>query len=219
MNTREHFSQQLRALHAELRSLGQQSIAALRWSLDALNRNDQDLAARIIRQDDAIDQAHTQIEDHALMVIATQSPVASDLRLIIATIHTAGELERVADYAKTIARVVQRNTAAAPIDLPSTINEMATKAIDMIEQALEAFIRQDSSASQQLAASDDQVDALERQTRAELISRLEQTPQQAAQLADLLTVSHSIERIADRATNIAERAVFMVSGDQVELNS
>jgi phosphate transport system protein len=219
MNTREHFSQQLRALHAELRSLGQQSIAALRWSLDALNRNDQDLAARIIRQDDAIDQAHTQIEDHALMVIATQSPVASDLRLIIATIHTAGELERVADYAKTIARVVQRNTTAAPIDLPSTINEMATKAIDMIEQALEAFIRQDSSASQQLAASDDQVDALERQTRAELISRLEQTPQQAAQLADLLTVSHSIERIADRATNIAERAVFMVSGDQVELNS
>jgi phosphate transport system protein len=95
---------------------------------------------------------------------------------------------------------------------------MAERALAMLNQALEAFIRQDSEAARQLGAADDQVDSLQEQVRAELIDRLQRESASVDQLTDLLTVTHNLERIADRTTNIAERVVFMVSGAQVELN-
>jgi phosphate transport system protein len=88
----------------------------------------------------------------------------------------------------------------------------------MLNEALEAFIRQDSNAAQRLGAADDRVDMLQKEVRAELLARLEREPANATRLADLLSVSQSLERIADRTTNIAERVVYMVSGAQVELN-
>ena len=95
---------------------------------------------------------------------------------------------------------------------------MAEHALAMLNQALEAFIREDSEAAQKLGAADDQVDALDKQVRAEIIDGLQREPANVERLTDLLTVTHNLERIADRTTNIAERVIFMVKGDVVELN-
>jgi phosphate transport system protein len=219
MQPREHFTQQLDALHAELRSLGQMVVAAITWSIDALSRQDVAVARRIVADDQDIDRAQYTIEDHAITVIATQQPVAGDLRQLIATIQTAAELERIADYAKSIARIVIRDAGQPALDPPAGMAQMAVQALAMLHEALEAFIRLDGDAAQKLGAADDQVDALQKQVRADLIARLEHEPANAARLAALLSVTQTLERIADRATNIAERAVFMISGAQVELNS
>jgi phosphate transport system protein len=218
MHPREHYTQQLEALHAELRALGQLVVAAIGWSLDALNRQDGTVARRVIDDDRDIDHAQYTLEEHAIAVIATQQPVAGDLRQLIATIETAAELERVADYAKSIAKVVIRGAESPALEPPAGIAQMADRALVMLNQALEAFIRQDGEAAHKLGVADDQVDALERQVRAELIDRLKGEAAAVERLADLLTVAHNLERIADRSTNIAERVVFMVSGAQVELN-
>jgi phosphate transport system protein len=218
MHTREHFSQQLEALHAELRSLGQLVVAAITWSLDALNRQDAVVAQRIVADDRDIDRAQYTLEDHAITVIATQQPVAGDLRQLIATIQTAGELERIADYAKGIAKIIVRGAGRSSLDPPAGMAQMAERALAMLNEVLEAFIQQDGDAARRLGAADDQVDALQKQVRAELIERIEREPANAGRLADLLAVTQTLERIADRATNIAERVVFMVSGAQVELN-
>jgi phosphate transport system protein len=219
MQPREHFTQQLDALHAELRSLGQMVVAAITWSIDALSRQDVAVARRIVADDQDIDRAQYTIEDHAITVIATQQPVAGDLRQLIATIQTAAELERIADYAKSIARIVIRDAGQPALDPPAGMAQMAVQALAMLHEALEAFIRQVGEAAQMLGAADDLVDALQKQVRADLIARLEHEPANAARLAALLSVTQTLERIADRATNIAERAVFMISGAQVELNS
>jgi phosphate transport system protein len=218
MHPREHYRQQLEALHAELRSLGQLAVAAITWSLDAFSRQDVAVAQRVVADDRDIDRAQHTLEEHTIGVIATQQPVAGDLRQLIATIQIASELERIADYAKSIAKIVIRDVDRPPLEPPSGIEQMADKALAMLNEALEAFIHQDGEVARRLGAADDQVDALQREVRTELLDRLQREPANAVSLADLLAVTHSLERIADRTTNIAERVVFMVSGTQVELN-
>lgn len=218
MPTRDHYTQQLEALHAELRALGQLVVAAITWSLDALNRQDSTVAQRVIEGDRDIDHAQYTLEDHTISVIATQQPVAGDLRRLIATIEVASELERIADYAKSIAKIVIRTAEHPALEPPAGIAEMAERALTMLNEGLEAFIHQDIEAAQRLGAADDQVDTLQKHVRADLIELLQRGPANATWLADLLSVAHTLERIADRTTNIAERIVFMVSGAQVELN-
>src|SRR5262249_31989535 len=160
-------TQQLGALHAELRALGQLVVAAIGWSLDALNRQDATVAQRIVDGDPDIDRAQYTLEEHTIAVIATQQPVASDLRQLIATLETAGELERIADYAKSIAKIVIRDAAQPQLDPPTGIAQMAERGLAMLNQALEAFIQQDGPAARQLGLADDEVDALQKQVRAE----------------------------------------------------
>ena len=218
MPPRDHYAQQLEALHAELRSLGQLVVAAITWSLGAFSHHDTKVAERVVNDDHDIDHAQYTLEEHAITVIATQQPVARDLRRLIAAIAIASELERIGDYAKSIAKIVIRDVEQPPLEPPTGIMQMAERALAMLNEALEAFIQQDVDRARQLGAADDQVDALDRQVRGELIDRLQHDPAKASQFADLLAVTHNLERIADRTTNIAERVVFMVSGAQVELN-
>lgn len=218
MHPREHYTQQLEALHAELRALGHLVVAAITWSLGALKRQDSIVAQRVVADDLDIDHAQYTLEDHTISLIATQQPVAGDLRRLIATIAIASELERIADYAKSIAKIVIRGEQRLPLELPAGFEDMAQRALTMLNQALEAFIHQDIEAAQRLGNDDDLVDLLHNQMRIELLERIEREPGNALWLTDLLAVVHTVERIADRTTNIAERIVFMVSGAQVELN-
>jgi phosphate transport system protein len=218
MHPREHYTQQLEALHAELRALGQLVVAAITWSLDAFNRQDGAVAQRVVADDHDIDHAQYILEEHAVGVIATQQPVAGDLRRLIAAIEIASELERIADYAKSIAKIVISDVEQPPLEPPGGLAEMADRALAMLNESLEAFIRQDADAARGLGAADDQVDLLQKQVRAELLERLQREPANASRLADLLAVTHNLERIADRTTNIGERVVFMVNGAQIELN-
>lgn len=218
MPPRDHYAQQLEALHAELRSIGQLVVAAITWSLGAFNQHDTTIAQRVVADDRQIDHAQYTLEEHAVGVIATQQPVAGDLRRLIAMIAIASELERIGDYAKSIAKSVIRNVEQ-PLEPPAEIAQMADRGLAMLKEALEAFIEQDVDVARRLGAADDQVDALQQQARAVLIERLQAEPANANQLADLLALTHHFERIADRTTNIAERIIFMVNGLQVELNS
>jgi phosphate transport system protein len=218
MRPREHYVQQLEALHTEIRALGQLVIVSITRALDALRRQDTEAARRIRADDERIDQAQAALEEHALAIMATQQPMAGDLREIIAAIEIASELERIGDYAKAIAKLTIRN-ADQPLVIPLVdIPEMAEKAINMLGTALDAYVNRDVESARGLAASDDQVDALVDRVRDELLGVIHGDPATAARAIDLMFVSHNLERIADRTTNIAERVIFMVKGDVVELN-
>jgi phosphate transport system protein len=219
MRPREHYLHQLEELHTELRALGQLVIVSITQAIDALRRQEVEAARRIVGDDRRIDEAQYALEEHALVIMATQQPMAGDLRRLVAAIEIASELERIGDYAKGIAKITIRN-ADQPLVKPLVdIPQMAEQAIDMLGSALDAFVNQDAGAARRLAEADDRVDALAERVQADLIEVIQRVPSTAARAVDLLFAAHNLERIADRTTNIAERVVFMVSGDIVELNS
>jgi phosphate transport system protein len=218
MRPREHYIQQLEALHTEIRALGQVVIVSITRAIDALRRQDVEAAQRIRADDERIDQAQAALEEHALMVMATQQPMAGDLREIIAAIEIASELERIGDYAKGVAKITIRNADQPLVSPLVDIPQMAEQAINMLGTALDAYVNRDPEAARQLAGLDDQVDELSGHLRAELLALIERDPSTAARAVDLMFVAHNLERIADRTTNIAERVIFMVKGDIVELN-
>src|SRR5690349_22248748 len=176
MRPREHYVQQLEALHTEIRALGQMVIVSITRAIDALRRQDVEASQRIRADDERIDQAQAALEEHALAIMATQQPMAGDLREIIAAIEIASELERIGDYAKAIAKLTIRN-ADQPLVIPLVdIPEMAEKAINMLGNALDAYVNRDAEAAHGLAASDDQVDALVDRVRDELLSVIHGDP-------------------------------------------
>jgi phosphate transport system protein len=218
MRPREHYVQQLEALNTEIRALGQVVIVSITRAIDALRRQDVEAARRIRADDERIDQAQAALEEHALTVMATQQPMAGDLREIIAAIEIASELERIGDYAKAIAKITIRN-ANLPLVKPLVdIPQMAEQAINMLGNSLDAYVNRDAEAARSLAELDDQVDQLSDHMRAELLEVIQSDPTIAERAVDLMFVAHNLERIADRTTNIAERVIFMVKGDIVELN-
>ena len=218
MRPREHYVQQLEALHTEIRALGQMVIVSITRAIDALRRQDTEAAQRIRADDDRIDQAQAALEERALTIMATQQPMAGDLRELVAAIEIASELERIGDYAKAVAKITIRN-ADQPLVVPLVdIPQMAEKAINMLGNALDAYVNRDADAAHALAESDDQVDALVAHVRADLLGVIHHDPSTAERAIDLMFVAQNLERIADRTTNIAERVIFMVKGDIVELN-
>jgi phosphate transport system protein len=136
----------------------------------------------------------------------------------VAAIEIASELERIGDYAKGIAKITIREGTLARMEPLEQLSEMAQHAIAMLHEALEAYVAEDSAVGQRLAEADDRVDELRRRIQAELIDVMRRDPATVAQAVNLLFVTHNVERIADRTTNIAERIVFMVSGENIELN-
>lgn len=218
MRPREHYLQQLEELHTELRALGQLVVAAITQAVEALSRQDSVAARQIVTADQEIDRRQYALEEHVLSVMATQQPMAGDLRRLIAAIEIASELERIGDYAKGIAKITIRN-ADQPLVKPLVdIPQIAEKAITMLNSALEAFVDQDVVAARGLAAADDAVDELSTRVRQELLALMQQDPTTVTRSVDLLFVAHNLERIADRTANIAERVIFMVTGSVVELN-
>jgi phosphate transport system protein len=218
MRPREHYVQQLEGLHTELRALGQLVIVSITRAIEALRRQDVEAARKIIVDDQRIDQSQAALEEHALAVMATQQPMAGDLRRLVAAIEVASELERIGDYAKGLAKITIRN-AGQPLVKPLVdIPEMAEHAINMLGSALDAYENMDADAARRLADADDHVDAIGKRVQADLLDVIQQDPSSAARAVDLMFVGHNLERIADRTTNIAERVIFMVKGDIVELN-
>jgi phosphate transport system protein len=218
MRPREHYVQQLEGLHTELRALGQLVIVSITRAIEALRHQDVEAARKIIADDQRVDQAQTTLEEHTLAVMATQQPMAGDLRRLVAAIEVASELERIGDYAKGIAKITVRN-ADMPLVRPLVdIPEMAEHAINMLGSALDAYENMDADAARRLADADDHVDEIGKRVQADLLQAIQQDPATTKRAVDLLFVAHNVERIADRTTNIAERVIFMVKGDVVELN-
>ena len=191
---------------------------AIERAVTALKQRDGALAQQIIDEDQVINKLRFQIEEECLTVIATQQPAASDLRATIAATHVAVELERMADHATGIAtitlRMLDQPLLKPLIDVPI----MANIAREMIRGALEAFIRHDAEMARQVAMRDDEVDELYQQVFRELLTYMLEDPKNISRATHLLWVAHNLERIADRATNLCERAIFISTGQLADLD-
>ena len=217
--TRETFDRELQRLQDEVLVLGSLVENAIIESVELLKRRDTEGARRLIREDRrVINEKRFAIESEALTLIATQQPMAGDLRIIAAVIEIAHELERMGDYAKGIAKInvmMGDEPLLKPlIDVPL----MAEKGRDMLHRALEAFVNRDVELARAIPKEDDEVDNLYNQVYRELLSMMMENPRDIDRATYLLWVAHNLERTADRVANICERVIFMVTGEFVEMD-
>ena len=206
-------------LKDEILILGSMVEQAMRDALKALKKRDIEASRRIYAADAEINAKRFDIERETLIAIATQQPMAHDLRVLASILEIASELERMGDYAKGIAKInilMGDQPLLKPlIDLP----RMAEFAISMLHRALTAFVEGDVEAARAIPREDDQVDALYNQIYRELITFMIQAPKTIDQANYLLWAAHNVERMADRVTNICERTIFTVTGAFVELDA
>jgi phosphate transport system protein len=215
---RQAFEEQIRELLDDLLAMGQMVSDSIDRSVQALALQDEDLARQVIAYDDEINATQNDIDEKCLVLIATQQPMASDLRTILAVSNIASELERIGDYTEGIGRLAVK-LAAQPLLKPLIdIPRMADRGRQMLLSSLEAFAQQDVEAARKLGDADDLVDALYDQVFRELLVYMMEDPRTITQATYLLWVAHNLERIADRTTNIAERVIFTDSGQVVDLN-
>ena len=215
---RETFDEQIGELQRDLLALGDLVDKAIERSIQALATRDLELAQQIIDEDVLINQAQSDLEERCLVLIATQQPLASDLRIIVTVANIAIELERMGDYAKGIAKITLMIGDQPPLKPLIDIPRMAEKGRQLLHQQLDAFIRRDPDSARRLGIGDDEVDALYDQVYRELVFFMMQDPKTITRATHLLWVAHNLERIADRTTNIGERVVFLVTGRVEELN-
>lgn len=210
--------QQIEALNILIQQMSQLADAAIEQAMAALLQRDSPLAEQVIAQDTAVNALRHQVEQLTLKSIATQQPMAGDLRAILSAVYVALDLERIGDHAANVARLVLRLAAEEAIDSYYGLPGMALHAREMVRLSVNAFLTHDQKLAQEVMQADDQVDA----RYADLIQatlrdmKTDATIQRATML---LLVGQNLERIGDRATNIAERAVFVVSGVMEEVPS
>lgn len=215
--TRTRYEKQLQGLQDELLVLGSMVSKALLDSVDILKRQDVEAARKIIASDQLINRKRYKIEDECLTLIATQQPMARDMRLLAAVLEISSELERIGDYAKGIARITvyigQQPLVKPLVHLP----QMCTIVVDMLRSSLDAFVNQDIAAARQIPKRDDEVDELYNTINRELIQIITANPSVIDNANYLSWAAHNLER-ADRSTNICERIVYTVTGELVEID-
>ena len=215
---RTDFDRDLRILNDDLLMLGSMVEKALAKAVDALRRRDLESSREVIEQDDLIDSQTYSIEEKCINLIATQQPMAIDLRLLISLLHISVELERMGDYAEGIAKISIAMGDEPPLKPLIDIPRMADLASDMLRRSLDALVNRDVVAATQVCKDDDQVDALYDQVYRELLTFMIEDPKSIRRATFLLWVAHDLERVADRATNIGERVIFLVTGKLAEVN-
>jgi phosphate transport system protein len=218
VSARPQFEHHIAELRQDVLDLGTMAERAIRRAMESLRRNDLTLARDVVEGDYAINQRRYEIEEKAVALIATQQPMASDLRTLIAIIHIVTELERIADHAEGNARItLMLGDQSFPRQL-GRLDAMADVGVQMMHQALEAFIRRDVELAREVEARDDELDALYDANYAEVIGRMLMEPSSVKLLTYQLWTAHNLERIGDRSTNIAERVVYLVTGKMEETN-
>ncbi len=211
--TRRRFHEELADLEGELLRLGQLSESAVVRAVDALVRKDADLADQIVAGDDVVDATYLDIEQRILALLATQTPVARDLRLISAIMHTNLHLERVGDLAVNVAKITK-----ATVDLPtnatvlSHLEEMADIAAKMVRTAMDAFARRDARLAQELPQMDDPIDHLNRGMYREVVA-LANDPRELEWGVQMHMVARQLERVGDNAVDIGEQVAFLLTGE------
>jgi phosphate transport system protein len=209
---RGDLDRQLNQLEHEVVSLAEVVGKAIGRSVEALKERDLAESKRVVEEDDYIDGKRYEIEDRCIDLIATQQPMAGDLRAIITLLHVSVELERMGDYAEGIAKISlmigDEPTLKPLIDIP----RMAQKATGMLRNSIDALVSRDVVKANQVRQDDDEVDDLYDQVYRELLLFMLQDPKTIQRATYLLWAAHDLERIADRATNIAERVTFLVTG-------
>ena len=209
-----HFEVELQSLKERLLAMASRAEASVAQAMEALVNRDDDLARQVRENDDAIDQLEKEIDEQAIRLLS-KAPLATQLRLIVATLKIARDLERVGDEATTIARrsieLSQEPQLKPYVDLP----RMSQLARDMLGDALQSFVSRDPSLARQVIPRDKEVDALNKQLYRELASYMIEQPANISRCLNLMTISKAIERIADHAKNIAEDVVYLYEAKDI----
>ncbi|HSG15899.1 MAG TPA: phosphate signaling complex protein PhoU [Anaerolineae bacterium] len=215
LQSRATLDRELENLNTEIVRLSSMADEAIERAMQALYERNVELATDVIKADTLINDLRFQIEEKSLLVLATQQPVAGDLRTIVTTIHVATELERIADHAAGIARLVDRLQDDPEFDTLHKLPKMAKRARKMLAESITAFVERDAELAQNMVGRDDKMDKQYRLLFTETLEEM-RDDDYIRRATFLLWVGHDLERIGDRTTNIAERVVFMTTGEFVE---
>jgi phosphate transport system protein len=216
--TRTALERQLAEVQEDMLVLANMVESAIDRGIQALRNRDVELAHQIIADDLKINRKRYETEEKCLELMATQQPLASDLRTIVAVLYIIVDLERMGDHAEGIAKIALMLADEPPLKPYIDIPRMAQVAIGMLRGSLEAFKARDADRARAICDEDDEVDALYDQVDRELLTFMLQDPRTIQRATYLIWVAHNLERIADRATNICERVVYLVEGKTEELN-
>jgi phosphate transport system protein len=209
----------LRYIQDELLRMASMLNNAIHRSVQALSGRDASLARQIVADDAEINTLRFEIEEKCVVAIATQQPAAGDLRAIVAAMNIVSDLERMADHAAGIAKVVIKMGDEPLLKPLVDIPRMAEECRNMVTRALDAYMTRDAEMAHAVAARDDIIDGLYQQVFRELLTFMLEDPKTTSRALYLLFAAHNLERIGDRAVNIAERVIFLTSGKMKELNA
>ena len=210
-----HFQEELEQLKARLLEMGGLAEEQVRLAIQGLVDRDHVLIDRALVGDEPLNALHIEIDSRAFTLLALHQPMAADLRTIVAAVKINTDLERVGDLAVNIAEAARRYTLHAPVKKLIDIPRMAAVAQTMLREALDAFVRRDTSLAQHVLDQDDTLDDLKTQIFRELLTYMLQDPSTIEPALDLILVSRHLERIGDHATNVAEDVIFIVSARDV----
>jgi phosphate transport system protein len=214
-----HFQEELEQLKTRLLEMGGLAEDRVRASIDSLVRRDPDVVMRVLEGDRPINQLHIEIDNRCFKLLALHQPMAVDLRAIVSAVKINTDLERVGDLAVNIAEAARRYMRHAPVKELIDIPRMAAIAQEMLRDALDAYVRRDTTLAQAVLSADDGLDALKTQLFRELMTYMLQDPTTIEPALDLILISRHLERIGDHATNIAEDVIFMVLAKDVRHHS
>ena len=216
---RQDFDRELGRLEAELILMSGLVEKSIFDALQALKNRDIHRSQRVIDQDDHIDETELEIERYCIELIRRQTPMAGDLRRIVATLQIAGELERIGDYAEGIAKISVMMGNEPPLKELIDIPRMGDMAVSMLKKSLEAFMSRDADVVRQMSidleSEDDAVDELYSTVRSDLMELVKSGPENAERATYLMWAAHNVERVADRAMNIGERARYQATGEMI----
>jgi phosphate transport system protein len=218
MQTRIHFLDELSRLNHDLLAMSTRVEESLRKASEAMKTQNVDLAREVKAQDELINALQLKIEDQAAVLIATQQPVARDLRELVTVFKVTDNLERAGDHAVHLAKAAIKLAGEPPFRQIDRLCKMADIECDMVRGAVDAYLNQDVEAARRVAAMDDQIDEEHKLIFREVLEFMRERPDQVERVSRLLTTSGFLERLGDHMTNICEAVVFMVEGHHVELN-
>ena len=210
---REDFERNLKGLEADVVQLSSRVEKAIFKSIEALKERDITASQKVVDDDDVIDEEQQAIEDRCIDLIALEAPMAGDLRVLIAAMMVANELERMGDYAEGIAKISLSMGNLPPLKPLIDIPRMADKSVDMLRRSTQAFVNRDVESATAVLLADDEVDDIYEQVYRELLTYMMADPSTIQRATYLLWVAHDLERVADRTTNIAERVIYLVTGE------
>jgi len=218
MGNRIQLMDEMNRLHHDLLSMGTRVEEDLRKAVEALKRQDVELAKEVKADDAVVNALQLKIEDQTAVLIATQAPVARDLRELVALLKVTDNLERAGDHAVHLAKAAIKLSGEPPFRQIERLERMASVGCDMVRGAVGAYLNRDVEEARRVAALDDGIDGEHRALVQEVLELMKERPDQVQRAARLLTTSGFLERLGDHMTNVCEAVVYMVEGSHVELN-
>ena len=216
--TRAAYDHQIQRLRDDVVSIASMVDKAIARAVDALRTQDVDLARDVRREDKQINAARWRGEEAAILLIATQGPMAGDLRMIASAHQIFTDLERMADHASGIAKIVMETADEALLKPLVDIPRMSLIAREMLTDSITAFVERDEALARRVAIRDDEIDLLYDQVYRELLTYMMADPTTINRATRLLWAAHNVERIGDRVTNICERVIFTITGEFEEMD-